>query len=181
MLTDFQSQKIKKLFQFWDIDNNGYLEQADYVQLAERVAAERGWASGSTETASAYNALMASWGQIAQFADTDHNAQITPKEWTAFCTAMVQDSATYRIAGMELMMALFSAVDTDGDGQLTLDDFKMWFRIYKADESEAEAAFARIDTDGSGKLSIDELILAVDDFYHSDDPESPGNYLFGEL
>lgn len=181
MLTDFQTQKMEKLFRFWDIDNNGYLEQVDYEQLAERITAERGWKSGSTEAASTYNALMASWGQIAQFADANADAKVTPKEWMAHCTAMVQDSGVYRVSGMELMMALFNAVDTDGDGQLTLEDYKMWFRIYKADEAQAEAAFTQMDTDGSGALSIDELLTAVDDFYHSDDPDAPGNHLFGGL
>lgn len=181
MLTDFQKQKMRKLFDFWDHNNSGRLEKADYEEIARRIAAERGWARTSPEYASTYNTVMTNWAQLEHYADANNDNIITIEEWLAYCTSLINDVSAYRMNAMELMMALLNAVDRDGDGLLTLEDYRMWFRIYDADPAQAERAFQRMDTDGNGTLSIDEMINALNDFYFSNAPSAPGNFLFGDL
>ncbi|MEO0565388.1 MAG: hypothetical protein AAF125_24990 [Chloroflexota bacterium] len=179
-LSEFQTLKMTKLFQFWDINNTETLEQSDYLEIIDRVLAERGWQQDSPEYDSIYTVIMTNWAQIEHFADKD-NGGVTLSDWLAYCDHVVNDATAYRVNAMEVMSALLGAVDTDSDGQLTLDDFKMWFRIFKASDTQAKTAFARLDTDRSGELSISEIIDALDDFYHSNAVSVAGNHLFGEL
>jgi Ca2+-binding EF-hand superfamily protein len=181
MLTDFQKQKMRKLFDFWDHNNSGQLEKVDYQDIAQRVATERGWDRNSPDYASTYNAVMTNWAQLEHYADANDDDVITIEEWMAYCTSLVNDVSAFRVNAMELMTALLNAVDRDSDGLITLADYQLWFRIYNADASQAEAAFQRMDTDGNGSLSIDEIISALHDFYFSNAPSAPGNFLFGEL
>lgn len=50
---------------------------------------------------------------------------------------------------------IFARKDADGDGSLTLEEFKTGLKD-KALEN-AEKRFKKIDTDGNGKVSLDEF------------------------
>jgi len=50
---------------------------------------------------------------------------------------------------------LFERKDTDGDGQLTLEEFKVGLKGKALDN--ADKRFKKIDADGNGKVSMDEL------------------------
>lgn len=51
---------------------------------------------------------------------------------------------------------LFKKLDSDGNGSISLDEFKASPRGQK-DPAKAEEGFKRIDTDGSGGISPEEL------------------------
>jgi Ca2+-binding EF-hand superfamily protein len=177
----FFDKKMTKLFQFWDYNGSGQLDQSDYEDIAARIATERGWASGSVQAAKVLNAMMGNWGQVRQFADDDSDHTVTLSEWLHYGEHIRTDMTAYRISVVDMMGALLSAVDQDDDGRVSLEDYKMWFRIFGEPEASAESAFTRMDADGNGQLEITELIGAVDDFFQGDDESAPGNYMFGEL
>jgi Ca2+-binding EF-hand superfamily protein len=52
--------------------------------------------------------------------------------------------------------AAFKKLDKDGDGKISLDEFKANPR-FKGDASKAEESFKAKDKDGDGKLSLDEF------------------------
>ena len=181
MLTDLQKAKMTRLFHFWDLNHNGYLDKADYETIVTRIANERGWQKGSTDFASTYNTVMTNWAQVEKFAQDNDNQNVYLPDWLAYCDYVVNNQSAYRIHAMELMMTLLNAVDTNGDGQITREDYKMWFRIFGNSDEEAERAFDHIDTDNSNVLSLDEMIHAVDEFFQSNARHVPGNHMFGEL
>jgi len=51
---------------------------------------------------------------------------------------------------------VFKKLDTDGDGFISLDEFKASPRGQK-DPAKAEEAFKKADTNGDGKLSLEEF------------------------
>ena len=53
----------------------------------------------------------------------------------------------------------FKKLDTNGDGFLSLDEFKASPRFAK-DASKAEEAFKKMDTNNDGKISLDEFKAA---------------------
>ena len=52
-------------------------------------------------------------------------------------------------------------------------------RGFNADEAAATEAFRRLDRNADGYLTHEEISQGVEEFYYSEDPESPGNWLIG--
>jgi Ca2+-binding EF-hand superfamily protein len=74
---------------------------------------------------------------------------------------------------------IFDIIDQDGDGQITLPNYRRYFEAWGLDETLAELAFAKLDLSGDGHLSRHAFIQLCTNFYISDDPNVPGNWLFG--
>lgn len=55
--------------------------------------------------------------------------------------------------------AAFSRRDADGDGKLTLDEFKTGMKDRGL--ARAEQRFKKIDTDGNGSISLEEFTAAM--------------------
>jgi hypothetical protein len=51
---------------------------------------------------------------------------------------------------------IFKKLDTDGDGFLSLEEFKAGPR-WQNDQAKAEEVFKKLDTNGDGKLSLEEF------------------------
>lgn len=50
---------------------------------------------------------------------------------------------------------------------------------FHATDAEAAAAFRQLDRNRDGYLTTDELIKNAEEFFFSEDPEAPGNWLVG--
>jgi Ca2+-binding EF-hand superfamily protein len=70
--------------------------------------------------------------------------------------------------------------DRDHDGRINLDDWQLFFRTTGVAEEHFATAFDKLDRDGNGYLTIDEIAAAGREFYGSDDPDAPGNWLYGD-
>src|SRR5262249_40174854 len=76
---------------------------------------------------------------------------------------------------------LFDALDTDGDGRVTLDEYRRYLEVCGVKGSSAEAFFAHADLDENGRLTRREMADAVEEFLLGEDASAAGNYLFGPL
>jgi Ca2+-binding EF-hand superfamily protein len=75
---------------------------------------------------------------------------------------------------------LFEAFDGNGDGFFSREDFRDFFTGYGIqDHAIADEAFQKLDKAGQAKISKDEALERVKEFYFSNDPAAPGNWLFG--
>jgi hypothetical protein len=66
----------------------------------------------------------------------------------------------------------FKKLDTDGDGAISLEEFKAG-PAGKKDASKIEALFKKKDKDGDGKLSPEEMHKAKGDAKNSKDSAAP--------
>jgi Ca2+-binding EF-hand superfamily protein len=55
----------------------------------------------------------------------------------------------------------------------------MYSRTLGLPPDSLNEAFTALDTDGDGHLSRTEIRTAVDEYYTSEEPDTPGNWLFG--
>jgi Ca2+-binding EF-hand superfamily protein len=75
-----------------------------------------------------------------------------------------------------------SLCDVDGDGNLDEAEFVTLLKLFNASSvAEASEIFRVLDTSGDGYVSLSEILDALCDFYVSEDPDAPGNSLFGRL
>ena len=78
-----------------------------------------------------------------------------------------------------LFVSIFNTIDLDGDGQITRDEYKLFFEAWGIDTALAEAAYAQMDFNEDGRLSRGAFLQYGSNFYINDEPDVVGNYLFG--
>ncbi|SDC16167.1 EF-hand domain-containing protein [Streptomyces prasinopilosus] len=78
--------------------------------------------------------------------------------------------------------AIFDIIDTDGDNEISKDEFARFLRdVWRSDSPGAMDVFAKLDTDGDGAISRHEFIRAIREFYLPNDPDAPGSLFFGRV
>lgn len=183
-LTDLQTRKLMKLFGMYDADNSGVLKLHNFQTLIDRLAQLRGWRSDSPEYTRISDKFMHRWlhmkAEIKDRLRGSKDGSITLEEWLGFYGQVLSDN-TYRDHIYEVTSLIFDAVDVDANGHLNLDEWRQLFRVYGIPVIYAPEAFSRIDLDGDRQLSKDEVLQRVEEFYYSQDPHEPGNYMFGPV
>ena len=179
MLTDFQKRKLKRYFQFYDADQNGYIERDDYMMFAKRLARARGWAEGSA----GYEMLMArfltDWDLLRSFADADSDERITLDEWYEYHNYIYIIDSKYRAGENDIIGTIFEMLDGNSDGYITEDEFRTFYSIFGMDMDLASETFHKLDENRDGVLTRKEIAKLYQQFALSDDPTVMGNWLFG--
>ncbi len=120
---------------------------------------------------------MTWWEMFLAGADADHSGSVDLAEFSALWARMESSPDPIAEAGR----TVFDVLDVDGDGIISVDEYRAFLRVYAVDDASASEHFARFDTDGDGSISRAEFEVLMVDFFQSDDAETPGSWLFGAL
>uniref|UniRef100_B8HL04 Calcium-binding EF-hand-containing protein n=1 Tax=Cyanothece sp. (strain PCC 7425 / ATCC 29141) TaxID=395961 RepID=B8HL04_CYAP4 len=188
MLGELQQKKIERLFNVLDSDRNGLLEQGDFAKRASVLTTIRGENTDSPLYQKLYATQMAWWENLRAATDKDNNGQVTLEEWSAFweawLTSVANEAATGQTPSLEAIKGsaavTFDMIDSNQDGQVTSDEYASWFQTLNLG-GDGKNHFNRLDLDGDGIVSRDEAIKLSLEFFLSNEPEAPGNYLYGSL
>lgn len=179
MLTELQKRKVLHAFRLWDGNGDGQVEAADFVRMADRLAASRGWAKGSAAYEETQQAYQAAWQYLQTFADVNHNHQVSPDEWLNQYDDMLNDPERYHQLLVGIAQRNFEAADQDGDGQWTLEEYRQYLRTLAAPEDHAEEVFRQADVNGDGHISQEMFTHLLNQYFQGDDPDAVGNWLLG--
>jgi Ca2+-binding EF-hand superfamily protein len=167
-MTELQKRKWTRLFQVYDADHDGVLELADFMAIAE------GLAPGNETLRNLY---AHDFGQILAATGAQPGTNVTTAQYLAFHEAMSAESYETMINGIaNLVLTHF---DADNDGMLTLSELKKVYAAFRVSDASPDDIFRRLDLNSDGYLSRPELLSALHEFFHSNDPEAPGNGLWG--
>ena len=178
MLTDFQQRKITRLFHLLDNDNSGFVDAADLDRVARNLAGAIGAKPGSRPYATLQARYGGLWRVVAD-ADGNSDGRVTLREWLKANDEMLDSPARYDEVIGQLVDQVFDLLDADHDGSVTVGEYSSWLAASHVTADVAEEAFRMIDLNADGIISKDELTHIFLDFYYSDDPQAPGNWLFG--
>ena len=81
----------------------------------------------------------------------------------------------------QTLSSFFDIVDMNGDGAISTEEFKVYFKCMGIDEEYAKPSFDAIDTDKSGLISRDEFIAAGSEFFNGVDQSHGAALFFGPL
>jgi hypothetical protein len=181
MLTDFQKRKLNVLFNLYDVDKDGFEEQADFEQIVQNLATTLRIQPGSPEHTRLYAAHVAVWNNVQQLVGSPGSQRVARGEYLAGYDRLLSAKGNFLAAVGSWSDSLIELSDRDGDGRLSQQEYVANLRSFNVDEAAANEAFRRLDLDGDGYLTHDEISRSVEEFFYSDDPEAPGNWLVGPV
>lgn len=182
MLSDLQRRKLERRFALYDVSENGLVDQDDFDLAAQRVARAFNRAPGMPGYRAILNSFRQQWQQLKAAVDGNDDNTVTLDEYlTAMTKIVISDSTGYARVIQPSVQAMMEIADTDHDDQLTAEEFYCMMRAYRVTATAAAASFARLDHDRKGYLTRTEIDQAFAEFFMSDDPDLPGNWLFGPL
>ncbi|KAK8743805.1 hypothetical protein OTU49_001275 [Cherax quadricarinatus] len=79
------------------------------------------------------------------------------------------------------LVYFFKAVDTDGSGEISIEEFEVFYTCLGLTEEDAAQSFAAIDKNGDGKLSRKEFVKLGREFFLSEDETQPSKLFWGPL
>ena len=181
MLTDLQRDKLEKFFYILDYDRNGVIEKDDFIGIAENLCIL--W--NIKEGESAYDRVMQKfeegWDKFNMFIHIDNDGKANWEHWIEFADSHIihGDEEIYSSYVENYVGEIFDNFDADKDGYINLDEFIDLFVAYRIEVRFAAKAFRKLDLNKDDLISRGELISAVKEYFRSDDPNAPGNWLFG--
>ena len=179
MLTEFQKQKLPRLFAVHDLDGNGVITRGDFDEYTRRTARTRGWGEDAPEYQELKERFRTFWNGLEETARARRASDVRLPEWFAYWEQIFQTPGLYDQIIEPIGRDVFSMLDRDGDGSITQQEYAAIYENGGLDPADAAQAFARMDLDGDGRLSVDEIMKLLDQYFRSEDPSEPGNALFG--
>ena len=179
MLTDFQKRKLTALFHHHDTDHDGFMGKADYERFARRFCETQGYAPGSPECEAVHAQNMAIWEQVQQVADKDGDNRVSLEEYLDSYDVTLGDETLSNQLVTGYCQSTLALWDRDGDGRLSSVEYVALWDCYGLGEKAAREAFQHLDQDGRGYLTTGELMERAEEFFRSNDPKAPGNWMAG--
>jgi Ca2+-binding EF-hand superfamily protein len=176
MLSEFRRKKLSAGFKELDVDGDGLLGSSDIELLIKNHGSAYGYSENTDEYRALERRTLAVWDQLKQF-DADGDDLVTLDEYVAgFAEFLGQREAFMANMGM-LVDAFYAVADRNMDGQITEDELVLHFRAWSHSEEQARVAFERLDRNKNGAISKAEWMANLEEYYFSEDPEAPGNWL----
>ncbi|WP_256106647.1 EF-hand domain-containing protein [Streptomyces sp. ODS05-4] len=177
MASSFQRTKLLSMFDAFDADANGYLDQRDFQALAARWGALPRVRTGSELATRVHRVMLGWWDQLATHVDTDHDGRIDLDD----LLGMVDLLPAMTDAVAATAETVFDAVDGNGDGRISAAEHRILVDTWHGRPTDTTGVFARLDRDGDGYLDRPEFTVLWIQFWTSDEPADPGNHLCGTL
>jgi Ca2+-binding EF-hand superfamily protein len=179
MVSELRKRKFSYLFHCFDFDKNGILEKADYEQFAKNLGKAYGLATDSTKYATMHAETMALWDFVQSLADQNGDNQVTVDEFIVGYTALTNNDEAFHRLLMGYADYVIRSADRDGNGELDKEEYATILGCYGIETAAAHDAFRRLDEDGNGSLSVTDMEKAFEEYFRSDNPDAPGNWMMG--
>lgn len=178
MLTQLQKQKWTRLFQVYDMDGNGTVGRSDFEIIFKNIAKAKNLESNSSQYNQLHDKFMEDWEHLRQDTDTNKDGRVSLEEWLEHGDRRISDQSMYQ-TNVDEAKQIFDLFDSDGNGVITVNEYKKILSSWKVTEEVASETFPKLDTNSDGNISKEEFVELARQFHASDDREAPGNLLFG--
>ncbi|MEU8431522.1 EF-hand domain-containing protein [Streptomyces sp. NPDC029216] len=177
---DVLRRKFAHRFDLLDTDRDGYVTEADFAELADRLLEGAGEPTSSPKARALRDAKAHYWRTLTELVPADHSGRITKD---AFAAALAGSTDPQRISHMvrPSIEADLALADRNDDGIVDSDEFITLYASIGVPAAEAQEAFRTLDRDGDGRLTLDEWLKTAMEFFTSTDPTAPGNRILGRV
>ncbi len=176
MLSEFRRRKLSAGFRELDVDGDGLLGSGDIKLLIKNHGRAYGYSESTEEFKDLARRTMTVWDQLKQF-DSDGDGLVSLDEYVAGFDEFLSRQAVFMGNMTALVDAFYAVADRNMDGQITEDELILHFHAWGHSDEQAKAAFKRLDRNKNGTISKAEWMANLEEYYFSEDPEAPGNWL----
>ncbi|KZC09655.1 PREDICTED: sarcoplasmic calcium-binding protein [Dufourea novaeangliae] len=172
----FWRRKMRTLHSHLDVNKDGVISYEDFMLLAERFS-DLGHLSteAKTEFKEALNELWKEqWGEISPY------NLICVEKYLEEMHHVLNDTSLKKKCH-HFLPYLFKAVDKDQSGEISVEEFKLFFQCLDLTHDHAVVSFSHIDTNDDGKISLNEFVSLGRDFFLTEDPTKPSKHFWGPL
>jgi len=173
--------KLKLLFDTFDFDKNGFIERCDFQSYVDGLAKLLKVDPSTDEYKKMAEANLGWFDQIKAAADTNKDGRVSEAEWMAFWTTFLAAAAINAPGTMALLRTsaetTFHVLDMNKNLKIAPEEFRTWLAAWQITEGWHEA-FKKLDVHNQGYLTKTEVTNLVKDYFLSNDPTAPGNWLY---
>lgn len=180
MTSELRRRKLEKSFGSIDVDRDDVIHEVDVTALAQIWCETYDLTPRSPDWTAIHIAGQKLFREMPGTTDAHGVKRITVQDWITWGDDPAFPGFVEATA-IPFSMAVFAAADKDNDGRINAAEMMAAQTRGGMSEDETNKAFGILDTDGDGYVTTDEYIQAARDFYLSDDPNAPGNFIAGEL
>lgn len=177
-ISEFRKKKLLHVFSvFFDVNHSGTIEEKDFELAIEKTCRMRGWDESHPKHRETHDTLMMVWESLRCKADTDNDETVTTDEWYHMWSSEANDASDWQNKYMDFM---FDLEDTSGDGAIDENEFATVYTCYGIGEDECKQAFRLFSQNNAVTVTRDVFRKLWREYFSSDDPKAPGNYIFGK-
>ncbi|MER7679022.1 EF-hand domain-containing protein [Streptomyces sp. NPDC096934] len=177
MASAFQERKLKGMFAAFDADGDGCLREDDFTALVARWSRLPAVGPGTPLRARVETLLMGWWDALLAAGNAGGDGTVDLGE----LLTLVDRLPTLSDAVIATADTVFDAVDSNGDGRISPEEHRRLVETWNGQPVDMTGVFERLDRNGDGHLDREEFASLWYQFWTSDDPTEPGNWLCGRL
>jgi Ca2+-binding EF-hand superfamily protein len=155
MLTEQQRNMMDQQFDTLDLNGDGYLTEADYEAMGERICVKFG--APKTQREAVHASMRKFWQRMQQEADTDGDGKISRDEYLSAVQNLTVDNPSGFDYTRPIIEAIWKVADTDGDGKISKAEYKRLQSAVGLPEEVILETFQNMDSDGDGVVNKEEL------------------------
>ncbi|CAB3983970.1 sarcoplasmic calcium-binding [Paramuricea clavata] len=175
---EFHLQKMRTRFNRLDLNQDGFISREDYELMATKLQEYGKLDEEKAERTR--NAITSVADRMGLKPGVKIPAEEAAQKASKGFLSMTHDQ---QLASIKTFYPIFEALDLNNDGSISLEEFKVYFRIIAPDLSDADVThtFNMIDSDRNGEISREEFMAAGFDFVYGVEETEISKVFFGPL
>jgi len=181
-MSDFRRKKLLHVFNvFFDVNHSGTIEKKDFELAIERIRTTRGWQESDPKHKETRDILLKVWEGLQQKADANKDGQVSHEEWVSMWNEYAKNPDNALEWQNRYMNFMFELEDSSGDGSIDESEFKSLCASYGLSSEDSAEAYNKFTSNKTVEITREVFAELWKQFFSSEDPDAPGNYIFGKV